>query len=270
MLNLFIYTTKSSKKVFNLITNYNNTSVNDYANLDSLSKNLFDDNYPINAEHIKPDELLNQLNYLNYEFEYEALYINNKKVDLKRFLKTVVDSIEPDELIDFAINNHNFKIDSLESYILDKPLTKPVSIESFDVKQYTYEFEYKNDSINFPKYSFIMTDDDPLNIESFIKSLQINTMYALKQNDFIITRHNTSQLIPYLKRHNAIISTTYNYYIKDSKYRKKSMNDFLNAGQSINYDDYKRYCDYLILKEIDKRDLKQQFFNNMLLQALKG
>ena len=136
MLVELIFEKRNDKKEYNLLTNFDEANIEKYAQLKTLSYNIFDENYPLEVTRIDNKNFM-----LEIDENVDHTYINNKLVKPTKFLKTIVKNLTDEELFveaDNSINGESKENILIKYFINDNSLPENY-FDKVKASKYVYE-----------------------------------------------------------------------------------------------------------------------------------
>ena len=263
---------KNHDMVYNLITEYDEKSKLEYLNLESLSRDIFDDDYPINAYLQNTKVFMLDVNIKN-ETEY---YINNQQVTLSDYLKVIVKELSNKELLlETSYLKNNKQV--LKDFLFDDKKLNDSSINPNIKPQYFYEIlqGYSEDEYrrHFNRLFFISNKSYTQNEMFDIACEYADDEWAKYDKNGNVTNH--PWYLPPRTEPIIINDVSLEYVVKnlnnetvcldmDNKMQKISQSQVALYGK-VSKKKIDLYKAYLLLNEVKKRKLQDEILEQFLI-----
>lgn len=294
MLTLIKFKKRNKKLDYNLITNFNKANTQQYSKLNTLSSDIFDDNYPIDVEFTDDWMIMLKLNN-----KIDNIYLDNKLITPAQYLQTIISTLDEKEL--FYLSDYN----KPDKNILNKYLFNNDSLpDSYINKNTQPKYFYKilqntlvNDTTSYNNHRTIITSNTlytPQNLfhilinyhketwADFNEKGLVKTKYPYedqKKEKMIITQIDLKTARKLIKeafeknnytRFSRIKLDAVNLEFKNNTYHVNQLHDIniISNYDSFDKDKVSEYLNFLILSEIKNKNLTDKFKEHLIMQNL--
>lgn len=300
MLTLIKFKKRNKKLDYNLITNFNKANTLQYSQLNSLSNDIFDDNYPIDVESTDDWMLMIQLNN-----KIDNIYLDNKLITPAQYLQTIISTLNEKELFylsDIKLETKRNKPDKniLNKYLFNNDSLPDSYINKNNQPKYFYKIHQNtvvNDTTSYNNHRTIVTSNTlytPQNLfhilinyhreswADFDEKGLVKTKYPYKEQNkekMIITQIDLKAARKLIKeafeknnyaKYSRIKLDVINLEFKNNTYHVSQLHDIntISNYDSFDKDKVSEYLNFLILSEIKNKNLTDKFKEHLIMQSL--